>query len=254
MNAALCPTCGANRLPGHVVCKFCSRPYSPELAASAIRCSACGVLSTSDQSKCVGCGGWIVVQCVFCTALSPSTAASCVKCGEVFAGAPERKAARDAEADADEEGEDFDGWEDGFVWCSKCQGLVYDEDPAGACAAGGRHETSDSESYALAVDDDEYEGEGGFRWCAKCQCIYKGGPSAGRCAATGGAHDGSESDEYVIARDGDYDEELGGWYVCNRCKALHWGEDEEGACAAGGQHDASDSSNYEVWYEEYEEE
>jgi hypothetical protein len=38
-----------------------------------------------------------VVQCVFCGAISPHTMSACMGCNEAFAGAPERKAAREAQ-------------------------------------------------------------------------------------------------------------------------------------------------------------
>lgn len=250
MSELHCPHCGATRQLGHVLCGFCKTAYSAEIAKQAIPCPQCRTLSTSDQTKCVGCGGWIVVQCVFCAQLSPHTAPACLSCKEVFAGSAERKARQEAEGD--DEDEDEEGWEGDWCWCSKCQALVYDEDPPGRCARGGTHDTSDSEDYYLCVDEDEVDGQGNFRWCQQCQCVYRGGERAGVCPATKGPHDGSDSDEYFVSRDGDEDEDYGGWKVCNKCSTLFWGEDA-GACAAGGGHDGKGSSNWEVFHDDEDE-
>ncbi|MFO0550930.1 MAG: hypothetical protein U0271_21245 [Polyangiaceae bacterium] len=243
-----CAHCGAVRKVGHVYCGYCRNPYSAELARTAIPCAHCRTLSTSDQTRCVSCGNWIVVQCVFCGGVSPYTFTACSRCGELFAGAAERKAKRDAH-DHDDEEED-DGWEAYWAWCRRCQCLVYDEDPPGPCAAGGAHDTSDSEAYWLCTDKEEIDGQGGFHWCGACQCLYRGAPQSGLCAATRGPHQGS-ADEYFVARDGDEDEDYGGWSLCKRCNVLHWSE-SKGVCAAGGPHDGRGSSNWEVWHEDDE--
>ena len=86
-----------------MICGYCRQAYDAETAAGAIRCPKCAVLSAAGQDKCVGCGAWIVVACVFCGAHSPHTKSACGGCGEIFAGAAERKARRDADAAADAE-------------------------------------------------------------------------------------------------------------------------------------------------------
>jgi DNA-directed RNA polymerase subunit RPC12/RpoP len=237
---------------GHVICVYCRQPYEAASAASAIRCPKCSVMSAEGQDKCVACGTWIVVACVFCGAHSPHTKSACVSCGELFAGAAERKAAREADAEEDDEDEDDDSaWESGWAWCGKCQALVYDEDPAGKCAAGGKHDTSDSEGYFLCVDPESIDGQGEWRWCRACQGLFHGGERAGVCAASGAHHDGSDSEEYAIAKTGsdDYDEDEGGWGRCKKCSSLVWAEDG-GSCAAGGEHAPKESTDYSVPYEE----
>ncbi len=248
-----CSHCSAPRKIGHVICSYCRNPYDAAAAASAIPCPKCGVLSADGQQKCVGCSAWIVVSCVFCGAHSPHTKTACLSCGEIFLGAAERKAAaaRAAEDDDDEDDDEDDGWEDGWAWCDKCQGLVYDEDPPGPCAAGGAHDTGDSEAYFLSPDGEACDGQSGWRWCKACQGLFHGGPRHGVCPATGGPHDGTASDDYTVTRsvDDDFDEDASGWKHCGKCAVMFWG-DKGGACAAGGKHDRSDKTDYSIPYEE----
>lgn len=261
----VCSHCSAPRQVGHVICAYCRQAYDASVVATAITCPQCRVLSTGDQQKCVGCGAWIVVQCVFCGALSPHHTTACSRCQEPFLGAAERKARADAAAaaasedDADDE-LDEDGWEEDWAWCSKCEGMVWDSEDGGRCAAGGAHDTSDSEAYYLSVADEEYTGEKGWRWCQNCQALYRGDHAGGVCpAAPKGAasrpHDGSASHEYTISRahgddeDDDYDDDAGGWKRCRRCASMFWGE-KGGACAAGGKHDRGDETDYSIPYED----
>jgi hypothetical protein len=90
-----CETCGAPAQPGVVKCFYCGRPVSKEAADSAIPCPQCKELNVWGAQRCVKCQTWIVVQCIFCGAISPHTVSACMGCNEAFAGAPERKAARD---------------------------------------------------------------------------------------------------------------------------------------------------------------
>lgn len=91
-----CETCGAPAQPGVVKCFYCGRPVNEEIAKNAIACPACKELNVWGAQRCIKCQAWVVVQCVFCGAISPHTMSACMGCNEAFAGAPERKAARDA--------------------------------------------------------------------------------------------------------------------------------------------------------------
>ena len=53
--------------------------------------------NTLRRQQCSRCNGWIVVQCVFCGSLSPRTLSACMRCNEAFAGAWERKQAREGQ-------------------------------------------------------------------------------------------------------------------------------------------------------------
>lgn len=93
-----CQSCGAPAKTGFVKCYYCGRPLSAELARNAIPCPSCQELNVWGAQRCVKCEAWVVVQCVFCGAISPHTISACMNCREPFAGAPERKAAREAAA------------------------------------------------------------------------------------------------------------------------------------------------------------
>lgn len=88
--------CGSPRPPGVILCRFCRTPFDEEEARRATPCPKCKDLFAPTTQRCDKCNVWLVVQCVFCDALSPYTHADCDRCGEVFAGAPARKAAREA--------------------------------------------------------------------------------------------------------------------------------------------------------------
>ena len=91
-----CPKCGAPHEVGLILCKFCRTAFDPEEARRATPCPRCKDLFPEETQKCPRCDLWLVVQCVFCHELTPHNRPRCDACGEVFAGAPERKAARDA--------------------------------------------------------------------------------------------------------------------------------------------------------------
>lgn len=92
-----CPHCGGPAKPGLVNCIYCNQALSAELAATAVPCPRCRALNVWGGTRCVRCNGWVVVQCVFCNSLSPHTQQACLSCREPFAGAPQRKAEREAE-------------------------------------------------------------------------------------------------------------------------------------------------------------
>jgi hypothetical protein len=92
MTDATCPSCGAPDNGEFALCHYCSAPFSPEIAASAVPCPACGAHCRSGRERCGACGVWLVVACVFCGAHSPYNVPACLACQEPFAGAPERKA------------------------------------------------------------------------------------------------------------------------------------------------------------------
>src|SRR5216684_3478482 len=100
MDAPVCSTCGAPDNGQDVLCKFCERPYSAEIQASAIPCGQCRLLNRWGRQQCLQCSAWIVVSCVFCGALSPHTLAACMACHEAFAGAQERKTQRAYQQDS----------------------------------------------------------------------------------------------------------------------------------------------------------
>jgi hypothetical protein len=96
--APRCPSCGAPDDGEFAYCKFCKSAFSPEILRSAIPCPRCRAACRWGKQKCGACQSWIVVSCVFCGALSPYNQQGCLSCREPFAGAPERKAQRQQQA------------------------------------------------------------------------------------------------------------------------------------------------------------
>lgn len=92
MSQAVCGSCGAPDSGELVTCTYCRAPYSAEILASAIPCPQCRTACRWGKTHCAHCQAWIVVSCVFCGALSPCNQQACLQCHELFAGAPERKA------------------------------------------------------------------------------------------------------------------------------------------------------------------
>lgn len=93
----VCNSCGAPARPGVITCEFCENPVNPEAAKRAIGCRQCATLNVETAQQCLKCKAWLVVQCLFCNAVSRHDLPGCASCREPFAGAAERRAARDAE-------------------------------------------------------------------------------------------------------------------------------------------------------------
>jgi hypothetical protein len=96
-NPLVCACCGAPDDGQEVTCKFCQRPVSPQVQASAIPCPQCQHVNRWGRQQCSRCNGWIVVQCVFCGSISPCSYTACMRCNEAFAGAWQRKQQREAQ-------------------------------------------------------------------------------------------------------------------------------------------------------------
>jgi hypothetical protein len=124
-----------------------------------------------------------------------------------------------------------------WAWCNKCQSLAFWDQsrPPGACAAGGRHDHSQSSLY-VARFEQQAPGEQGWRWCSKCECLARlDGPTPGPCAA-GGQHNYGTSGAYVVATAATPATQ-GQWRHCTRCTVLVFGGGPSTApCPAGGQH------------------
>lgn len=95
MSEIACEKCGAPAKPGEVLCEFCRAPVSADAARSSVPCPQCRELNLHAATQCVKCK--FVEQCVFCNHVSPFSEVACGTCNEPFAGAKERKAARDEE-------------------------------------------------------------------------------------------------------------------------------------------------------------
>ena len=86
----------------------------------------------------------------------------------------------------------------GWRSCPKCRGLYFAELPdAGACAGGGRHESTGSFAYTVEFDSPAADRvQHDWRSCFKCNCLYFG-PFNGECPA-GGAHDPQRSFNFAV--------------------------------------------------------
>lgn len=84
----------------------------------------------------------------------------------------------------------------GWRWCHKCEGLFFAA-RGGICRAGGAHDGSASDVYALLHQDTTSFGQSGWLWCRKCEGLFHSS-GASRCPA-GDAHDGSASGAYKLA-------------------------------------------------------
>jgi hypothetical protein len=86
-----------------------------------------------------------------------------------------------------------------WQWCNKCQALAFagNQDPGGACPAGGIHDHTGSGNYgvnqgpAIAFTQSEWQ------WCNKCQCLSWDVNALGPCPA-GGAHNHTGSGNYSL--------------------------------------------------------
>jgi hypothetical protein len=95
VSESICETCGAPHTAGLAACVFCKTPYVK--GESGVTCPKCGSVNAGSNADCVSCHESLLRPCIFCGGASPLSAAECVRCHEAFAGAAERKRARDEE-------------------------------------------------------------------------------------------------------------------------------------------------------------
>ena len=91
-----CETCGAPPLVGLAACSYCKTAYAGIQAG--LRCPQCSDMNLVGSVACATCRTSLAIGCVFCGAPSPLDRPACVRCGEAFAGAVERRQARDSQA------------------------------------------------------------------------------------------------------------------------------------------------------------
>lgn len=91
-----CENCGAPHEDGLAACAFCDMPIVGR--SSGVRCPSCSELNTADRRACAECGAAFTKGCVFCGKVAFLTATACPGCNEAFAGAEQRKSAREAQA------------------------------------------------------------------------------------------------------------------------------------------------------------
>ena len=136
--------------------------------------------------------------------------------------------------------------QDGWRWCSRCEGLWHaGNGSSGRCAAGGSHVDSGSERYVLPMNYRRSSGQPSWRWCRKCEGLFhaNGSHSGGRCPE-GGAHDGSSSADYtaVWRSEANVGFAQDNWRWCSRCQGMHYAR--PGVCPASGGHSEEGSGRY----------
>jgi microsomal dipeptidase-like Zn-dependent dipeptidase len=136
----------------------------------------------------------------------------------------------------------------GWRRCRKCQELVFSKSASqGACAAGGRHDTTGSADYRMARSGTWAGSQAGWRLCSKCQGLFfSGNPSQGVCPGRG-MHDPTGSADYRLARTGGWSDDQAGWRWCMKCQGLFFLADATTAkCPAKGKHDETGSAEYHL--------
>ena len=138
------------------------------------------------------------------------------------------------------------GTQHDWRWCKKCECLAFaGHATPGKCAAGGKHNHSESGNYALIHNAPGVPGQDNWRWCKKCECLaFAGHPQPGKCPA-GGKHNHSESGNYTLLNNAPQAPGQKNWRWCKKCECLAFaGHATPGKCPAGGTHDHSGSGNY----------
>jgi len=139
--------------------------------------------------------------------------------------------------------------QEGWRWCSKCQGMFYGLQSAGnlgVCPAGGQHNPSTSGHYYERVEGNiPNVQQGGWSWCRKCQgFFYSGSGNMGSCPA-GGTHSNLGSGAYAAVLGEDAPGQQGGWRWCNKCQGMFYGRANGGVCPRDhAQHNGSASGHY----------
>jgi hypothetical protein len=140
-------------------------------------------------------------------------------------------------------------YQDGWRCCQKCSGLFYglrlQRDPdEGHCAAGDKHDSTNSKDYMVPFGDAGPGMQTGWRYCQRCQGLfYVDNPTQGACPC-GGQHDhANRSALYDMSLEGPPGMETG-WRWCAKCEGLFNSGNQESICATGGKHDGSSSAKY----------
>lgn len=79
-----CPTCGAPRVPGVVICGYCSAPLVDDLELHAIPCWSCKTWNEWEATDCSKCDSNLLVPCLQCKESSPHHLGRCIRCGATF--------------------------------------------------------------------------------------------------------------------------------------------------------------------------
>jgi hypothetical protein len=137
--------------------------------------------------------------------------------------------------------------QEGWKWCSKCQGLYYSGKPSsgsvgGKCPASGTHTDGGSANYILVLNTN-VPGQAGWRWCSKCQGLFFGGNPGSKCPA-GEAHSDTGGGNYVLAHNSPDAPGQANWRWCKKCQGLFFAGNPGSKCPAGATHSKTGSGNY----------
>jgi peptidoglycan hydrolase-like protein with peptidoglycan-binding domain len=140
------------------------------------------------------------------------------------------------------------GTQNNWRWCQKCYVLAFAGSTGGPglCAAGGRHDHSNSANYLLKYNSSDPQTQSGWNWCQKCQCLWYSQAGNGPCPA-GGVHDGTNSQNYSVMLYPSNPQDQSNWAWCRKCDGLFFAVNSyTGACPASGNHDSTGSQNYSL--------
>ena len=180
MQALECPKCGAPVTVGLTQCTFCKAVFTNDVAETEEAGDADGLES-----------GWRF--CTKCDALWAESDKGVGPC----AGGGVHVGDEDSWYVLSVDDEDFGG-DEGWEWCARCN-CLFSSETGGVCAAGGKHDGTESGDYRVAceLEDDDAEEEG-WRWCSKCHVMFF--DEGDKPCAAGGLHDEGD-DEYVLTFD-----------------------------------------------------
>lgn len=142
--------------------------------------------------------------------------------------------------------------QEGWRWCSKCQGMFYglaspSQGGLGRCPAGGAHITTGSAYYYERIGA-TVAGvqQGGWSWCAKCMGFFYSSHSSGMGPCPAGAnHINAGSAAYAAVVGGNGPGQQGGWRWCSKCMGMFYSLVAiQGVCPAGGPHNGATSGQY----------
>jgi hypothetical protein len=139
--------------------------------------------------------------------------------------------------------------ESGWKWCKKCYTLAYNAAGQGPgwCAAGDKHDHSESGTYVLPIDAEASAAQ--LRWyhCSKCSAMnYRSANrSPGTCSADRGVHDDEEQQQFLFAHDTTAVPGAG-FRWCNKCECLVLSSGAAAPCAKGDNHVTTAGASYVV--------
>jgi predicted phosphodiesterase len=138
-------------------------------------------------------------------------------------------------------------YQNGWLLCSKCQGLFYGTNAGESiCPEGGMHTSVIRIPYSLARDPNA-SGQTGWRRCKKCQALFFG-PNIEKSVCHGKEkHDLTGSLVYTLIHNNPNAPGQENWRWCKKCQGLFYLPNiEKSNCPAGDKHVNSGSGKYTI--------